>query len=114
MQMKVKWIGHCVVMVYLVMAVAARAAELWPQEQAMQGLAERIVKAIEPDKILKLKPQDVIPMLSPQERETFAAGNVSFRLAAPAIVSVIRPAAAKDEPFWLEARGFKPTSQKVK
>ncbi len=89
----------------------ATAAELSPQEQAMTALAERIVGTLEPQQILKLTPAEVIPLLTPEERQALSTGHITFRTNVPAVVMVIRPAAGKDEPFWLADRGFESTGQ---
>jgi hypothetical protein len=52
--------------------------------------------------------------LNAQEREILGACHVSFVVNVPVTVFIIRPAALKDQPFWLKERQFQLTSFKAK
>ena len=52
--------------------------------------------------------------LSPAEREILGNEHIRFRVNVPVVLTIVRDTSLGDEPFWLTARGFKPTGQKLK
>lgn len=78
------------------------------------GIIVRLRRELTPEQLIELTPAKVEASLTPQEREALATGHVRFRVNVPVVVTIVRDVSLGDEPFWLAARGFKPTGQKVR
>lgn len=78
------------------------------------GIIVRLKGELTDDQLIELTPAKVQAFLTPEEREVLATGHVRFRVNVPVVVTIVRDPGLGEEPFWLVARGFKPTGTKVK
>lgn len=92
----------------------AHSASLPSVRGTVAGAIERMKRELGTNELRSLTVQAAEQFLTPTEREVLATAHISFRVNAPARVSVLRDTKLGDEPFWLRARGFRPTGVTVK
>lgn len=88
-------------------AVSAQSGGDHPEIAAgVSAVLERISKTLSPQARVALTPDEVVALLTPEERSLFAAGFLRFRLDRPARLYVAYDSAAGETPFWLAGAGF--------
>jgi hypothetical protein len=93
-------------------AAPAHTLELPSIYDTVEAIRQRLATERTTVGLAGLKPAEVLALLTPEERRLLGETFLAFELDAEARVSVVLPAAAKDDPFWLAARGFTPTKQR--
>ncbi len=76
------------------------------------GIVTRLKRDLTTDQLIELTASKVEGLLNESEREVLGSGHIRFRVNVPVVVTIVRDSSLGDEPFWLAARGFKPTGQK--
>ncbi len=82
-------------------------------EQARDALLERIISETPAEKLNQLTHQQLLGMLTEEEKEIFANDHWRFTVDKPAMVSVMRHKGQETVPFWLEEKGFRKTGLSV-
>ena len=82
-------------------------------EQARDALLERIISEIPAGKLNGLTHQQLLGMITEEEKEIFANDHWRFTVDNPALVSVMRHKGQEIVPFWLEEKGFHKTDMSV-
>ena len=82
-------------------------------EQLRDVVLERIISEVPAEKLNELTNQQLLGMISEEEKEIFAEDHWRFTVDAPALVSVMRHKGQEIVPFWLEEKGFRNTGMSV-
>lgn len=82
-------------------------------EQARDALLERIISKVPVDKLNEVTNQQLLDMITEEEKEAFANDHWRFTVDKPAVVSVMRHKGQEIVPFWLEEKGFRKTGLSV-
>jgi hypothetical protein len=67
---------------------------------------ERLRESKSADELLRLRADDVLPILNEEERHVLATEFLSFTVDQPVTVYVMRHEGQRETPFWLEQEGF--------
>ncbi|SFU61706.1 3',5'-cyclic AMP phosphodiesterase CpdA [Porphyromonadaceae bacterium KHP3R9] len=78
-------------------------------EQAKNAILQRIITNVPSGELNELTHQQLLAMISEEERAIFANDHWRFTVDAPAMVSVMRHKEQQIVPFWLEEKGFRNT-----
>lgn len=70
------------------------------------ALRERLLSTLSEEQLLELNEDQVLALLTPEEREIFATDYIRFRADQPVVVYVLRSVAEAGEVYWLEYLGF--------
>jgi len=73
------------------------------------GVLDRMKRELSTNELRHLTVARVEQFLTAAEREVLATGHISFHVNVPTRVCVLRDVTLGEEPFWLRARGFRPT-----
>lgn len=92
----------------------ARPPSSPPVMRAMEGLVDRMRRALGDAALLKLDQPTIDRFLTPQERQIFAEEYWAIRVNVPVRVSVMRHREQAVIPFWLSDRGFRLTTLRVR
>ena len=82
-------------------------------KQARDAVLERIISDVPAEKLNELTHQQLLSMISSEEKEIFANNHWRFTVDAPAQVSVMRHKGQEIIPFWLGEKGFLNTGMTV-
>lgn len=77
------------------------------------GFLERIKHALSHEELVALTAERAEKLLTEEEKSALATDYLVFRVDTPVILSIVRDARLKDEPFWLNKREFKLTDLEV-
>jgi acid phosphatase type 7 len=95
---------------FLLAFVAAPLPPLFGQQASVRGtvasIIERMNRELSTNELSRLTPQKVEQFLTANERDILATRHVTFRVNVPVRLSVLKDSKLKDEPFWLQQRGF--------
>lgn len=78
------------------------------------GVIDRMKETLDPEDLMKLRPQQVLEFLTDVEREVLGEHYLTFDVDVPVVLSVMRDEKLGAEPFWLEDRTFAKTNLRVK
>lgn len=98
--------------VFTVPPVAAHNGKHPSVHDTVAGIIVRLKQELTSDQLIALTAPKVEAFLTPAEREILASGHIRFRVNVPVVVTIVRDSSLGEEPFWLAARGFKPTELK--
>ena len=82
-------------------------------EQTRDHVLQRIISAYSPEELNKLNSEQILALLSKEERAVFADLHWRFVTNKPALVSVMRHNKQETIPFWLTEKGFLKTQLTV-
>ena len=95
-------------------AVGAANAAMGPSfDAAKSSVIERLRTEKDSKELRRLDPEDIVPLLTQEERRVFGTEYWSFDLSAPAVVWIARYERQREECFWLEDQGFEKTSDVI-
>jgi len=82
-------------------------------EQTRNKLLERIIAQTPQEELNQISNQEILRMLSKEEKDIFGHEHWRFTVDKPALVSVMRHTKQEIVPFWLEESGFQKTDKSV-
>lgn len=80
---------------------------------AVAAVALRLRQTLPEAELRRLDAPRVEAFLTSAERDALGAHHLTFRLSAPAVVTVFRDPDLGEEPYWLAQRGFQATGESV-
>ena len=102
-----------VLLTLVALPVSAHVGEHPSVHDTVAGIVKRLTESFDAEKLRSLEPEDVLGIVTEEERHVLATEHLTFSVNAPVVVSVIRDMRRTDEPFWLEERGFRQTKLRV-
>lgn len=82
-------------------------------EQTRNNLLERIIERTSPEELNTLNTEQILALLSNEEKDVFSDFHWRFVVDRPALVSVMRHKKQETVPFWLKEKGFQKTDKTV-
>jgi acid phosphatase type 7 len=77
------------------------------------GIMQRLQREVPPEDLTGLTVDELLPLLTAEERDVLGSQHLTFTVDVPVVISVMRETGPKEVVFWLEGRGFKKTSKTV-
>jgi len=82
-------------------------------KDAVDSMVSRLYATLDPDALRALTQDEVLRLITPEEKRILATKECFFDVNVPVTVSVIRSAHQKPVPFWIEEAGFRNTGDRV-
>lgn len=73
------------------------------------GIKQRLLEEVEPGVLVSLRPEQVVDLLTEEEREILSTTHMHFQVNVPVDVYVFAEERYANEPFWLAGMGFEAT-----
>jgi len=95
--------------VFMALTGLGQAAVAEDVATTVEALRERLLTTLAEEQLLELDEEEVLALLTPEERRIFATDYIRFSVDQPVVVYVLRSIAEAGQLYWLEDLGFKLT-----